>query len=232
MKRGFKYLVFLLYVLGSQLTLGQVNEKVLGSWLTYAFNADLNNSNWGFQGDFQLRNWKLATDLEQLLLRSGVHYTPTNTRLKFTLGYAYVKSSYYGSSKTQNQENRIYQEIRYPHKVGDRYYLSHRFRFEQRFIERQDFRTRFRYAFGIDIPLNKTLLTSKTWFATAYDEVFINGQRDIGNDTEVDLLDRNRVFLGLGYTITTQIRTTFGFLRQNTQHWSKNQIVLSFIQSF
>ncbi|MFB9051666.1 DUF2490 domain-containing protein [Formosa undariae] len=199
----------------------------MGSWFMYAFNTEINESQWGFQGDIQHRNWNVSGDLEQLLLRGGVHYTPKNSRLKLTAGYAYIQSGYYDSSEIQNHENRIYQEARIPQKIGSRFYLAHRFRFEQRIVQNQDFRTRFRYALSIDVPINNRLLIPKTWYVTVYDEIFINGQKDIGNDIQVDLFDRNRAYFGIGYIISPHLKSTFGFLRQSTSTWSKNQFVLS-----
>ena len=226
-----KSLIFFLLLIGSQRVFAQVNENKLGIWYMYAFNADLNNSLWGFQGDIQHRNWNISNDLEQLLLRGGVHYTPKDTRLKITAGYAYIKSSFYGSDDTQNHENRIYQEVRFPHKIGSRFYMSHRIRFEQRIIQNQDFRTRFRYALGLDLALNNRLMIPKTWFISAYDEIFINGQKDTGNNVEVDILDRNRAYIGLGYIFSSHIKSTIGLLHQSTSNWSKNQFVVSLIHT-
>lgn len=218
-------IVFLLFFSGN--IYSQFNDKKMGSWYMYAFNAELTDSQWGFQGDIQHRNWNVSGDLEQLLLRGGVHYTPKNSKIKITAGYAYIQSSYYDSSEIQNHENRIYQEAKMPQKLGGRIYLGHRFRFEQRMVQNQDFRTRFRYAFSIDVPLNNRLLIPKTWYISAYDEIFINGQKDIGNNKQVDLFDRNRVYFGVGYIISQHLKSTFGVLRQNTSTWSKNQFVLS-----
>ncbi|WP_066221818.1 DUF2490 domain-containing protein [Formosa haliotis] len=210
----------------------QVNEKKIGSWYVYAFNADLNNSLWGFQGDVQHRNWNVSSDLEQLLLRGGVHYTPKNTRFKLTLGYAYILSSAYDSRSYSNHENRIYQEVRFPHIVGKRFHFSHRLRFEQRFVQRQNFRTRIRYAFGIDISLNSTLIIKKTWFVSLYDEVFINGQKAISDTVQVDYFDRNRAYVGLGYVISDHLKGVLGFMHQNTERYAKNQLQVSLLHSF
>jgi len=50
----------------------QIDEDQLGAWYMYFWNTTLNESEFGFQGDVQYRNWNIAGDLEQLLLRGGV----------------------------------------------------------------------------------------------------------------------------------------------------------------
>lgn len=51
-------------------------------------------------------------------------------------------------------------------------FLTHRFRYEQRFVENQDFRTRYRYNLFINVPLNKKVLEEKKHymlhFTTSY----------------------------------------------------------------
>ncbi len=67
-------------------SLAQVEESKLGAWYMYFYNVNLNESAWGIQGDFQYRHWNTIGDLKQLLLRSGVTYTPRNTTAVFTVG--------------------------------------------------------------------------------------------------------------------------------------------------
>ena len=54
----------------------QVDESQTGAWYMYYFDASPGNERWGYQGDIQYRNWNLGGDLEQLLLRGGLTYTP------------------------------------------------------------------------------------------------------------------------------------------------------------
>lgn len=41
----------------------QVEESKLGSWYMYFYNVNLENSNFGVQGDIQYRNWNTIGDL-------------------------------------------------------------------------------------------------------------------------------------------------------------------------
>jgi hypothetical protein len=205
----------------------QINEDETGAWYMYFFNTEFGESNFGVQGDIQYRNWNIMGDLEQLLLRGGVTYRPENTKVKFTLGYANITSGAYGESDETSNESRIYQEMLLPQKVGERFYLTHRYRYEQRFVENQDFRTRFRYALFINAALNKTSLGKNTVYLALYNEIFINGERDIGDERRVELFDRNRTYLGAGYGITDNLRVQAGWMKQITDNWSKGQLQLS-----
>jgi len=153
MKKKISLLFLLLISLSSY---GQDTEPHdIGAWYMYFFNTKFKNSNFGIQGDFQHRNWNVLGDLEQLLLRSGVTYNPKNTNVVLTLGFANITTGQLGESNETVNENRIYQEALLPQKVGERIYLTHRFRYEQRFVDDQDFRTRYRYNLFMNIPLNK-----------------------------------------------------------------------------
>jgi hypothetical protein len=208
----------------------QVEESKLGSWYMYFYNIDFENSDFGFQGDFQYRNWNTFGDLEQLLLRSGVTYRPKGEPVLFTLGYANITTGTPGESTSTFNENRIYQEALINHKILKRVHLVHRFRYEQRWVKNQDFRTRFRYNLFVNIALNAEDLLPKTYYLAFYNELFMNGERDNGNN-EVALFDRNRTYFGLGYVLTKSTRLQLGWMRQETEAWTKNQLQFSIHQN-
>lgn len=203
------------------------DEDQLGAWYMYFFTHRFSGSQWGVQGDYQYRSWDLAKDKEQLLLRSGLTYTPKAANVTFTLGYAYVSSGAFGESKTNVSENRIYQEALMPQKLGGRFLLTHRFRYEQRWMENQDFRTRYRYNLFVNVPLNARELKQNTLYLAMYNEIFINGQKDVGNGLTVEFFDRNRTYLGMGYGLSDRLRTQLGWMRQATDQWAKNQLQVS-----
>jgi len=208
----------------------QIDEDKLGAWYMYFFNTTFKENSWGIQGDVQYRNWNIAGDIEQLLLRGGITYKPKTADIKLTLGYGNVTTGSYGSDNSTTTESRIYQEVLFPAQLGNRFYTNHRFRFEQRFVENQDFRTRYRYNFFLNIPLNKTEMDKKTIYLTIYNELFINGQRDIGNGNNVELFDRNRLYFSMGYMIKKGLKIQLGVMNQTTDNWSKNQLQLSLHQ--
>jgi hypothetical protein len=216
--------------LGLVLTLplfSQIEEDKTGAWYMYFYNAKFGESRFGFQGDIQYRNWNLGGDLEQLLLRGGLNFQPAGSSAVFTLGYGNITSGVMGEETSTSIEHRIYQEALLPHQPLERVFLTHRFRYEQRFVENQDFRTRYRYTLFMNVPLNREKVEKQALYIALYNEIFINGQRETGNGNEVELFDRNRTYLGLGYGITDQLRIQAGWMKQVTDNWSKGQVQLS-----
>jgi len=223
-----KKIILLLFALLSCLNVkAQVDESDLGAWYMYFYNKRFKNSNWGVQGDFQFRFWEVAGDMEQILLRSGVTYTPENSGVTFTLGYASITSGEPGESTQTSHENRIYQEALFPQKLGERFYLLHRFRYEQRFVQNQDLRTRYRYNLFINVPLNQKEFSKNAIYLALYNELFINGEKEIGDNREVELFDRNRAYVGMGYFLTEKIRLQAGWMNQTTDFWGKGQLQFS-----
>lgn len=210
----------------------QEDESQTGAWYMYFYNHQFGDSQFGIQGDIQYRDWQGLGDMEQLLLRSGFTFTPKNAGVMFTLGYANITSGEFGDSNDTTGENRIYQEALIPQKLGKRFYLTHRFRYEQRFVENQDFRTRYRYNLFLNVPINKTDLSPKAIYAALYNELFINGQTDIGDNSTVEFFDRNRTYLGFGYVLNSKIRFQLGWMNQKTDAWGKGQLQFSMHHKF
>ena len=72
----FRALFTLVFVAAQNPALAQIDEDQLGIWTAYSWSTRSTESNWGLQGDFQLRNWDIYNDLEQRLVRAGVTYSP------------------------------------------------------------------------------------------------------------------------------------------------------------
>ena len=118
-------------------------ESDLGNWLIYIGNKKVNEK-WSIHNEIQYRNYEFAGDLEQLLLRTGVGYNLDNTT-NLLLGYGYIKSENYinNSHKETVNEHRIFQQLTTKQNIGI-FKISHRYRFEQRFVE-SNFKMRLRY---------------------------------------------------------------------------------------
>lgn len=210
----------------------QIDNEQLGAWYMYFFSKQFQGSVFGFQGDIQYRNWNIAGDLEQLLIRTGATYKPDGTQIKFTLGYGNITTGTFGDVKSTAQESRIYQEAIFPVKFGNRFYTTHRFRYEQRFVENQNFRTRYRYNLFLNIALSKPDMEPKTLYLALYNELFINGQRNIGENKSVEIFDRNRFYTALGYVISKGLKVQAGLMNQSTNNWKKNQLQISLHHNF
>lgn len=225
-------LSLLLILVSVSLSTAQIDQSKTGAWYMYFFNTQFKNSQFGLQGDLQYRNWNTIGDLEQLLIRTGVTYTPKDANMLFTLGIANITTGDFGDSNATTGETRFYQEALFPQKLGNRVYLNHRFRYEQRFVDHQDFRTRYRYNLFMNLPVNKTSLEKNAVYVALYNEIFINGETNIGDNRSVELFDRNRTYLGLGYVLKPSQRIQLGWMNQKTVLWGKGQLQLSFHHKF
>lgn len=231
-------LITLIIVLNASFIFGAagqsaIDEDQLGLWNMYFFQKKIKNSQFGIQGDYQLRLWNIGSDLEQLLLRTGVTYRPKDAGILFTLGYAHITTGEFGDGRNNVNENRIYQEALFPQKVGTRFLLTHRLRYEQRWVQNQNLRTRYRYNLFLNVPLNATELKQRTVYAAFYNEIFLNGQRKISDSGRmVEIFDRNRFYMGLGYGLRDNLRVQGGWMLQTTDNWSKGQAQLSLHHTF
>ncbi|WP_317175413.1 DUF2490 domain-containing protein [Pontibacter cellulosilyticus] len=193
----------------------------MGSWYIYIGSQQF-NTKWNWHNEVQYRNYNAAGDLEQLLLRTGIGYNLTPANNNLLLGYAYILSEPYilgTDSKRSVSEHRIFQQF-ITRQQFSRFYLQHRYRIEQRFIEDTDFKMRYRYFLSVNVPLTNREMVPKTIYLSAYNEIFIN-------DTS-PLYDRNRLYSALGYTINKYLRAELGFMSQilENRHREQVQIVL------
>jgi hypothetical protein len=210
----------------------QIDENELGAWYTYAWNATFEERRIGFQGDVQYRNWDSVGDLEQLLLRAGVTFRIDESRALFTAGVAHITSGAYGASSATTGERRMYQEALIPGRVGRKVFLTHRFRLEQRWLDGQDFRTRARYFFGLNVPFNQDTLGKGAVYLSFYNELFANLETEIGDGRRVDNFDRNRAYLAIGRSLRDDLRLQIGYMFQKTETVGKGQFQLNFFQTF
>lgn len=200
----------------------QSQDSDFGNWLIYIGNKKLNDK-WNIHNEVQYRNYNAIGDLEQLLLRTGLGYTFNDNKNNILLGYGYILSeNYIGDTddKFSVNEHRIYQQFTSKQSVG-KVKLSHRYRFEQRFVE-SDFRMRFRYFLGLNIPLKTNEDGKKDIYLSAYNEIFLN--------TESSVFDRNRVYGGLGYKFNKDIRIEAGYMNQFFENSGRDQFnIITFI---
>ncbi|WP_246286101.1 DUF2490 domain-containing protein [Winogradskyella ludwigii] len=196
-------------------------DSDLGNWLIYIGNKKL-NSKWNIHNEVQYRNYNAIGDLEQLLIRTGVGYNLSDNN-NILLGYGYILSENYSGDtddKVSVNEHRIFQQFTTKQKIG-KVGLSHRYRFEQRFVE-DDFKMRLRYFLGINIPLQYKEDGKNPLYLSMYNEIFLN--------TESAVFDRNRVFGGLGYKFSKTLRLELGYMNQFFEHSGRDQInIIAFV---
>lgn len=226
------FVVTLLGATAPALALAQIDEDQLGGWYAWQWTVNRAGSAIGFQGDIQHRNWDVASDLEQLLVRGGVTWQPGGSAVKYTLGYAHIASGAFGPSGARTDEHRLYQEALLPQRWGARGFVTHRLRFEQRDVENQDLRTRLRYFIAYNHPLNQATLGRGAVYLALANELFINGERGIGGGRAVDWFDRNRASAGLGYSVSDTSRVQLSYMHQQLDEIGKGQLQLNWIQTF
>ncbi|PHR14672.1 MAG: hypothetical protein COA40_00335 [Aequorivita sp.] len=196
-----------LYLLAFLLPLFAVGQDSnFGNWIIYFGNKKIDNK-WNLHHEVQYRNYNAIGDLEQLLLRTGLGYNLTENNNNLLLGYGYILSENYVSTTNEKNavnEHRIYQQFISRQQIS-RVSVQHRYRFEQRFVE-DDFKLRFRYFLGLNVPLNKNELIDKTIYLSAYNEIFLN--------TKNTIFDRNRLYSGLGYKLNASLKFEIGYLNQ------------------
>lgn len=208
--------IFIFILLLPMVAFSQTNN--LGNWFIYFGNKKIDNR-WNWHHEVQYRNFNFIGDTEQVLIRTGLGYNLTENNNNILLGAAFIYSEPYlanSDTKTSFNEHRIYQQFITKQTFGA-VSLQHRYRFEQRFFEK-DFRLRLRYFIGLNVALNKKQMMDKAVYLSAYNEIFIN--------TENNIFDRNRLYGGLGYRFSKNVRTEVGVMNQSTSTVSRNQLNL------
>lgn len=211
-----KSLAMFIFSLGATFSFAQKND--LGAWYMYFGNNKINKKlNW--HNEVQYRNFDAIGDLEQLLIRTGIGYDLTENNNNILLGYGFILSQPYANGeKTENIEHRIFQQYITKQKFG-RFNLQHRYRLEERFLQ-DDFRMRFRYYLGVNIPITNKEMAPKTIYASAYNEIFLH----LNSPT----FDRNRVYGALGYVINKNMRIEAGYMNQIQENKNRGQIQIGF----
>lgn len=210
-------------ILGTILFLGisQAQEvSQFNSWYMYFGNHKLNEK-WGLHTEYQFRRSGLITDWQQSLARVGLDYH-VNSSTMLTGGYGWIVSFPYGEQpiSTFSNEHRIWQQLILKQQSGI-VKFQHRYRLEQRFLENASlnedgdrmtdgfrFRQRFRYRILASVPLTKNAEGQSKIFAAAYEEIFLGFGEGIG----ANVLDQNRLYIGLGYAINKNSNIQAGYL--------------------
>lgn len=194
--------------------LAQTTQQNSG-WL-FLMNSTKINDKWGAHFDLQLRSSDEWKDVRNLLIRPGITYF-IDKQNDVTVGYLFTQtySQVQGISNTLT-ENRIWQQYIHKHKIGS-VNISHRFRLEQRFIERANnddlFAQRARYFVRALIPLQKGQGSfDKGWFAALQNELFFNVQGK--NDLNGHVFDQNRAYLAAGYRLSKKMDVEAGYMNQ------------------
>jgi hypothetical protein len=211
-----KYVFCLLFLICSIPTVW-AQEEDFGKWLVYFGNQKINNK-WLLQSDVQYRLNQTPEQKSQLLLRAGLGYNLTEANNNILLGIAYIESNLLEGDVTMpsTNEKRIYQQYLYKQKRNN-LFITHRVRMEERFLA-DDFGLRSRYFLSLQKPLNGKLLNRRSIYASCFNEFFL----DIKNQK----FDRNRLYAGIGFGVSNDIRLETGYLIQAQKNSTRGQFQL------
>lgn len=173
--------------------------------------------------EYQFRREELLKNWQQSMPRFGVQYY-FNKDVSVMAGYAYCVTYPYGDYPTSIHpfpEHRIFEQLAWNDNRG-RLTLNHRMRLEQRNIARVNpaneitgwnYVNRFRYQLRATMPLNRKEMKDKTFYATAYDEIFIG----FGKKVNQNVFDQNRTGVLAGYQFNKIFKVEAGAFAQILQ---------------
>lgn len=223
-----------LSVFASSLYAQTVNQNT--GWFMF-LNSTKFNDKWGLHFDLQVRSDNNWNRVRNVLVRPGITYY-INKKSNATLGYLYtptflpklditpVGEEVMVRHKNTLTEHRIWQQYIYNQQPWKGAALSHRFRLEQRFIERQTddlFSQRFRYFFRLVQPLQKQEgAFTKGMFAALQNELFFNVQNK--KQLNSSLFDQNRAYLAVGYRVSKSFDIEAGYLNQAIKGANANTV--------
>lgn len=191
------------------------------AWFMY-FGSHKFASKWGVHLEAQLRRSSGVEIPQQLLLRTGLNYH-FNPQAFATVGYCFVETYPYGefAVKSTFPEHRLWEQIQLKNLIG-RFEMVNRFRLEQRFVDNPVqhgdiyepglavYSNRFRSMTRFSVPLCGKTIGDRSWYLTAYDEMFIAFGKNVG----YNVFDQNRGYFALGYQVPHLGRVELGYLNQ------------------
>jgi hypothetical protein len=205
--------------------LNQTNAQLQFSGWLASFNTFKLNNKFSLHFDGQLRSTDKWQQVQSILLRPGLNYHLNKTWM-FTAGYAYIANRRSVNSISDLlPEHRIWQQALASHKLK-KVLVSHRFRFEERFISKATVHNnelkidghetafRLRYFIRNIVPFTRQALFTKGLFFALQNEVFINtGDKSAVNGKT---FDQNRLYAAIGYRLPGKIDMEAGYMNQYT----------------
>ena len=214
MKKVITLLILLATITYTQAQSEVTGEDDFGSWFMY-FGTNKIADKWSIHTEAQFRYYEMASNFNQLLLRTGVNYH-INPNAIATLGYGFIDTDptfrefdVLGDDaifeNNAISEHRIFEQFILKNKVWE-FKFEHRYRLEQRFVQNNatgisNTLHRARYRIQMTLPL------TDIFFLNFYDEIFINLQDDA--------FSQNRAYAALGVNVTEDLSMQFGYLKNH-----------------
>ena len=207
------FLFFFLFVF-SQKT--QQDQRI---WFAYTGQYKVSN-HWGYHIEAQFRmDNQLEQNLQNLFRIGGIYYLSDKQHIAG--GYALI-NTYSSAAEDFFKENRIWEQYQLNQKWNEgKNTMSHRFRLEQRWVEKLDvidgdvvslgsnFQNRLRYLNRNVFHLANLNSAHEEFYAVVQNEVFLN----VGdNKVNSKVFDQNRFLIGVGLNYNNNIRLELGYL--------------------
>lgn len=208
-----KKIVIATFLLFTTISFSQTQESY-SSWNTVLLKYELSPKFYIFN-ETHFRRTDFLSNWQQFIERPSLHYN-LNSTIEFSAGYSYIKN-YRGT--LDFSENNIWEQVTLSHNSG-KINFSHRFRYEQRFIqqveqtENGDFTTngsehtnRFRYRITTSFPLF-SITGNKKLSGIVFDEIWLNQDQGIVPRS----LNQNWLYVGVSYPIFSNANLDLGYM--------------------
>lgn len=222
--RSSLFLLIILCFLSASVSAQTYHQN--SGWL-FLLNNSKFNEKWGTHLDIQLRTADNWSNVKNFLFRPGVTYY-LNKNNDLTLGYLLNETHNVldGAGEHKLVEHRIWQQYIHKHKI-QHINVSHRFRLEQRFLEKSRnedvFAQRLRYFVRFIIPLKKEIQQfEEGFFAALQNEIFFNVQHK--DKLNGHFFDQNRAYAAGGYRFSKKFDLEAGYLNQAIKGANNNSI--------
>jgi hypothetical protein len=204
----------------------------LSGWLA-SFNTIKTGKKTSIHFDAQLRSSDELEKIQTILLRPGLNYHIAANKIA-TFGYALIENRVVLRNYDELvAEHRLWEQFIYTHKIKS-FAITHRFRFEQRFIKKLTqeptdfiyrdniFAQRLRYFVRAIIPMTSRKPFNRGPFLSVQNEMFFNiTNKSVLND---HVFDQNRLMGGIGFRSVAQLDFELGFLQQRIKGRNANTV--------
>lgn len=178
----------------SQTTTGDpynnLNQHVFRPWLHYQFNPNIRFSLMplGWIGSNRFKEGEPYAFFSEIRVSPQVMFTQNFGRVRIDNRLRY-EFRWFGQNQDVNNKSFLY--------GGD--------------FSTTTFKERFRYQLKVTVPINHAKMDDNTLYAQTYNELFVNTGEQVAN---TNLLDQNRVLIGLGYKFNKYLAVEAGYMQQ------------------
>ncbi|MET3128476.1 hypothetical protein ABID42_003595 [Arcicella rosea] len=167
-----------------------LNQHVFRPWLHYQFNPNIRFSLMplGWIGSNRFKEGSPSAFFSEIRVSPQVMLTQNFGRVRIDNRLRY-EFRWFGQNQDVNDKSFLY--------GGD--------------FSTTTFKERFRYQLKVTVPINHAKMDDNTLYAQTYNELFVNTGEQVAN---TNLLDQNRVLIGLGYKFNKYLAVEAGYMQQ------------------